>query len=413
MILKKKNVLIVSILGLMFLTGVSTSVKADEIQILNGRDRYETSLMVLDKIKSSDTIVLVDGKDEEKIINACNLASKYSAPVALVNSNKDEKVLEKIEDLNVKKTILIGDVNIENKINTSEIEKINKNGKELNKEVTEQLKNESDKAVVTENLADALSATTYSTKNKAPIYLVDKQIDDKTVEEINNEQKNEVLIVGGTVESDADIKLNNSKRIEGRDRYETSRKVANEVGVTKNLYADGKNYVDAISASALLNLDDSAGVVLVKNESDIDKNVDNLVIGGSLFDKVIKQVPVTIKEERVGDKIAKDAANYLGGRYVWGGTRLGVGVDCSGFTSSLYKKWGYSIPRSSYSQRFAGKSVSLNNAKPGDIVCFSGHVGMYVGDGYMIHASSPRAGIIKTKVNYGGKKVLDIRRIVE
>ena len=206
------------LLGL-FLASTSYGVsKADNIEVIKGDDRYETSLKVLDKIESSETIVLVDGKNQEKIINACNLASKYNAPVALVNSNKDEKVLNKIEDLKVKKTIIVGNVAIEDKINT-EVEKIEKEGKELNKEVTDQLKDESDKAVVTENLADALSATSYSAKNKAPIYLVDKDVDDNTIEEINKNNNSEVLIVGGTINSNVDKKINNSKRIEGKDHY--------------------------------------------------------------------------------------------------------------------------------------------------------------------------------------------------
>lgn len=98
MILKnKKRIIKVCLLGL-FLASTSYGVsKADNIEVIKGDDRYETSLKVLDKIDSSETIVLVDGKNQEKIINACNLASKYNAPVALVNSNKDEKVLNKIE----------------------------------------------------------------------------------------------------------------------------------------------------------------------------------------------------------------------------------------------------------------------------------------------------------------------------
>lgn len=414
MILKnKKRIIKVCLLGL-FLASTSYGVsKADNIEVIKGDDRYETSLKVLDKIESSETIVLVDGKNQEKIINACNLASKYNAPVALVNSNKDEKVLNKIEELKVKKTIIVGNVAIENKINT-EVEKIEKEGKELNKEVTDQLKNESDKAVVTENLADALSATSYSAKNKAPIYLVDKDVDDNTIEEINKNNNSEVLIVGGTINSNVDEKINNSKRIKGKDRYETSEKIATLTGSTKNIYADGRNFADAISAVSLLNIDNNMSVVLAKTEKDIDKNNKNIVVGGSLFEnkdniKNIDNKKATHKET-IGEKIAKESYNYLGGRYVWGANKLGVAVDCSGFTSSLYKKYGINIPRTSREQRNAGKRIyHIKDAKPGDIVCFNGHVGIYVGEGKMIHASSPRTGIIKTSVSYGSKPLFYVR----
>lgn len=121
----------------------------------------------------------------------------------------------------------------------------------------------------------------------------------------------------------------------------------------------------------------------------------------------------TVQGSGTGVDIANFALKYVGGKYVWGGNILGVGVDCSGFTREVYKRFGVSIPRTSYAQRFIGKSVSREDAKPGDIVCFSGHVGMYIGNGKMVHASSPSTGIIVTSIDYGSKKVLDIRRVVE
>lgn len=121
----------------------------------------------------------------------------------------------------------------------------------------------------------------------------------------------------------------------------------------------------------------------------------------------------TVQGSGAGVDVANFALQYVGGRYVWGGNVLGVGVDCSGFTREVYKRFGIVIPRTSYAQRFIGKSVSRENAKPGDIVCFSGHVGMYIGNGKMVHASSPSTGIIITSIDYGSKKVLDIRRVIE
>lgn len=99
--------------------------------------------------------------------------------------------------------------------------------------------------------------------------------------------------------------------------------------------------------------------------------------------------------------IAKLALNYEGGRYIWGGNSLSNGVDCSGFTRELYKRFGILIPRSSSQQYRAGRSVSLSNLRAGDIIRYSGHVGLYLGNGQMIHASTPRSGIIITPIRYG------------
>ncbi len=99
----------------------------------------------------------------------------------------------------------------------------------------------------------------------------------------------------------------------------------------------------------------------------------------------------------VGKQMAKFGCQYIGNKYVYGGTSLTDGIDCSGFTYRIYQHFGYSIPRSSSSQRSIGKEVSLENAQPGDIVCYSGHVGLYIGGGYIVHASNskpyPKGGI--------------------
>lgn len=104
-------------------------------------------------------------------------------------------------------------------------------------------------------------------------------------------------------------------------------------------------------------------------------------------------------------KLVELAKNYLGGRYVWGGTTLGVGVDCSGFTQALYRKLGYSIPRDSRSQARGGMTISSNNLKPGDLVFYGSssyinHVAMYIGNGRVIHASNRRDGIKISNLRY-------------
>ena len=99
------------------------------------------------------------------------------------------------------------------------------------------------------------------------------------------------------------------------------------------------------------------------------------------------------------------AKQFVGNPYVWGGTSLTNGADCSGFTMSIYKKYGVSLPHHAASQAQMGTKVSLGEAKPGDLVFYAkngsiNHVAIYIGNGQVIHASSPKTGIKISSVNY-------------
>lgn len=111
-----------------------------------------------------------------------------------------------------------------------------------------------------------------------------------------------------------------------------------------------------------------------------------------------------------GKEVAKFACQFIGNPYVAGGTSLTKGADCSGFTQSVYKNFGYSLPRNSTSQRAYGTEVSLSAAEPGDLVCYAGHVALYIGNGMIVHASTQRTGIKISSVNY--RPILSVRRIV-
>lgn len=117
----------------------------------------------------------------------------------------------------------------------------------------------------------------------------------------------------------------------------------------------------------------------------------------------------------LGKKIAKYGCQYIGNKYVYGGTSLTNGVDCSGFTYRVYEAFNYTLPRTSYAQRSSGKEVAYADAQPGDLICYSGHVGIYIGGGYIVHASNskpyPQGGIKVNKATY--RKILSVRRIIE
>ncbi len=111
-----------------------------------------------------------------------------------------------------------------------------------------------------------------------------------------------------------------------------------------------------------------------------------------------------------GNSVASFASQFVGNPYVYGGSSLTNGTDCSGFVMSVYANFGVGLPHSSSALRGVGYGVSLADAQPGDIICYSGHVGIYVGNNTIVHASTPSTGIKFTSpANY--KNVLAVRRI--
>ncbi len=120
---------------------------------------------------------------------------------------------------------------------------------------------------------------------------------------------------------------------------------------------------------------------------------------------------VIIGDNEKGVEVAEYAIQFVGNPYVWGGESLSEGADCSGFVLKVYEEFGVSLPHYSGSQRRQGSAVKggLKNAQPGDLICYDGHVALYIGEGKIVHAASEKSGIKIGKANY--RPILAIRRI--
>lgn len=139
---------------------------------------------------------------------------------------------------------------------------------------------------------------------------------------------------------------------------------------------------------------------------------------GAKLDKAL-----TINEVRYGEGVSdvrialsEFAKQYIGNPYVWGGTSLTKGADCSGFVLSVFRNYGMSLPHSSRAQANCGTAVSLNELKPGDLVFYGNsgginHVAIYVGGGQVVHASNPRVGITISGMYY--RSPVKARRIIQ
>lgn len=111
-----------------------------------------------------------------------------------------------------------------------------------------------------------------------------------------------------------------------------------------------------------------------------------------------------------GQAIVDYACQFIGNPYVWGGTSLTDGADCSGFVQSVFAHFGISLPRTTYDQIYAGVEVSYDQAMPGDLICYDGHIGIYIGNGQIVNAQNPEQGIGISPATY--TTILSVRRIV-
>lgn len=169
---------------------------------------------------------------------------------------------------------------------------------------------------------------------------------------------------------------------------------------------------------AMANLDDinaTYNAIMAKPVEKANSNNGGQTNSGASSQTPATEVPAP-SGSGVGTDIANFALQYVGYPYVYGGTSLTNGADCSGFVMTVYKNFGYSLPRTADDQSLAGVEVSRENIQPGDLIFYDygtgvvQHVAIYTGNGQMVHAANTRLGIISGNAFYSS--VISIRRIV-
>ncbi len=144
--------------------------------------------------------------------------------------------------------------------------------------------------------------------------------------------------------------------------------------------------------------------------------VEALNITGSGIDSIKEDTATAgdIEEQQIpiGEQVVNYASQFIGNPYVYGGTSLTNGADCSGFVMRVFQQFGVNLPRTSKAQGRTGIDVGgLENAIPGDVVSYSGHIGIYMGQNQLVHASNPADGIKVSAATY--KPILSVRRMID
>ena len=205
--------------------------------------------------------------------------------------------------------------------------------------------------------------------------------------------------------------------IEKVDNTWSKVKIGNLTGYISTEYLSNKK-VEEVSSRSLEN--DRTPEIEPKDQKEEKKEEKDAKTENKKEEKKeskIKNKTESKKEDNnsvTGAKVVEYAKKYLGHKYVYG-TAGPDTFDCSGFTSYVYKHFGYSLSRTSGGQRSNGKEVKKANLKAGDLVCFSGHVGIYIGGNNFIHAANPKKGIIITSLSnsYYKKTYITARRIID
>ena len=185
---------------------------------------------------------------------------------------------------------------------------------------------------------------------------------------------------------------------------EAAKKAAAEAS-KKSSSASGSNTGSGSSTSNKSNSNTSSNNASSSSSATTSKN------NGSSSSSSSGSSGSSVSYNPTGQSVVNYACQFVGNPYVWGGTSLTNGADCSGFIMSIYAKFGVSLPHSSGAMAGCGRGVSYSEAMPGDIICYAGHVAIYMGGGQIVHASNAKDGI-KISGNAAYRPIVAVRRVL-
>lgn len=252
--------------------------------------------------------------------------------------------------------------------------------------------------------------------NKGKIY---EKADEKSKEVADFKKDEKVILVNFSDNDFVKIKKGDKTGFAKIDNFDISKKDSKDLDKIKDkykkIYESIKRYMDYLDRNNL-----SLYPVDEKN-TEVQNEITRIYPENSTEDnqndqsEEVEYVYYTVDGDDIGSKAYNFATNFIGNPYVWGGTSLTNGVDCSGFTQQVYGKFGIGLPHFAQSQADYGKTINLGEEKAGDLVFFGTslsnitHVAIADGQGGIVHAANPRDGIITSGI---GNPII-IKRLIE
>ncbi|MDU2583365.1 MAG: C40 family peptidase [Anaerococcus hydrogenalis] len=252
--------------------------------------------------------------------------------------------------------------------------------------------------------------------NKGKIY---EKADEKSKEIADFKKDEKVILVNFSDNDFVKIKKGDKTGFAKIDNFDISKKDSKDLDKIKDkykkIYESIKRYMDYLDRNNLSLYPVDEKNTEVQNEITRIYPENNTEDNQNDQSEEVEYVYYTVDGDDIGSKAYNFATNFIGNPYVWGGTSLTNGVDCSGFTQQVYGKFGIGLPHFAQSQADYGKTINLGEEKAGDLVFFGTslsnitHVAIADGQGGIVHAANPRDGIITSGI---GNPII-IKRLIE
>ena len=433
------------------LVAANTTTQANDDTIrdytrIAGDSRYHTAIEVSQTgWNSSATVIIASGENFPDALAGAPLAKKLNAPILLVKkSSIDADVIAEMKRLGAKNVIILGGTStistaVETKLKSvASVKRIAGQSRfDTAEKIAQQVGGTTAVVVNGSSFPDSLAIASYAAQKGMPILLT-------TASEIRFEQKYANYIVVGGTQAISDTVLNKLKqtgatRVSGKSRYDTVKAVVDKfypATGTVPLVASGVSYADALTGSVYA-ANKGVPVLLVgkdtlpaaTKEVIIDQKMPSLkVVGGKeavsayalgaakpVVTAVSSPTPTPAPVVSANDKLVEKAKQYLGTRYVFGGTTPS-GFDCSGYIYYVHNAAGIKLTRTNTSGYYS-MTTKVSTPQPGDLVFFSNtykagisHMGIYIGNGSFIHAGGDRVQINKVTDYYWKDKFTSYNR---